>query len=47
MFVNILTSLGPEKAFKCVIYFSNHDNCYKIKFRKKKKESVEIPINRA
>lgn len=34
VFVNTLVSFGPEKVFKCVIYFSNHDNCYKIKFRK-------------
>ena len=30
VFVNTLASFGPEKVFKCVIYFSNHDNCYKI-----------------
>lgn len=31
VFVNTLASFGPTKVFKCVIYFSNHDNCYKIK----------------
>lgn len=30
VFVNTLASFRPEKVFKCVIYFSNHDNCYKI-----------------
>lgn len=31
VFVNTLASFGPEEVFKCVIYFSNYDNCYKIK----------------